>query len=243
MVPVLVLVLVSLLVWAGWEWSNISQEFSVIWLFPGPLALTAIALVILLLLCSTKVIWPPRRRGSDYTQWAAECEASSARATTLALFIAVIGGTVAWGSLRASLLSLETGVPEMIRADGVVLLCVNDLRQSSATMQFRSIGGGRARITELGLFIKTTVAREREFLSFPFNPVIEIGGDATKTFPDIQSFNSVFGPTLADELKKQNSKPEEIELISVEIRYTDVLNRSRHPRDKLYKLDPERREC
>lgn len=241
----------GLVVWFVWDWNEILAELSLPWIFPGALALTAIVLLILTILSFTGWIWPPAppsvqlpnpSASEAYAKWAAECEATSARATAIALFIGVIGGAVAWGSLKASLLSYEA-IPEQVRGEGSVLICRNDLKRSTAQIRIRTIGSGRARITDLGVFVQIKDERETELFSHPISPVLEIAGDDSKSLPGIENFNRVLGPKLDGMAKEKRTQPEQIELIRLEPRYTDMLRKSRTPEDKRYKVNIFVRTC
>jgi hypothetical protein len=149
--------------------------------------------------------------------------------------VGVVGGAIAWASLRASLLSYET-VPDQIRAEGGVSLCVADTRQSSIFIKLRAFGSGRARITGLGVYLKVTDEKEEELFSYPISRILEIGGDDPKPLQE-DNFQKVFRPKLHDKLKEKQMEAKDIEAISVEPRYSDMLKTPRTPEGKRYKLE------
>ncbi|MBI4588011.1 MAG: hypothetical protein HY725_04180 [Candidatus Rokubacteria bacterium] len=222
------LVFVALPVW--WFWAELLAEIPSLRPFRVALALTCILLLALLVGCWTGFLWPwrPQANPLPLDQWADVAQVVGARATIIALFIGVLGGALAWGSLKASLAPFQP-TPGVVRAEGKVVLIHADPGQSSATVLIRTIGRGRVRITDVGVYVEYIEVdgkkrKEKELFSFPLN--MDMSGDSVRAIPG-EGFQQVFRAKLRDVFLLAD--PRRIERVTAEPRYEDIMGTGRTP--------------
>ncbi len=230
-------VVVVVLVW--WFWDELLPEIP-LRPFRVAFVLTLILSGALALACWTGFLWPRRPDPPQLQEWAARAQVVGARATTIALFIGLLGGALAWGSLKASLAPFQP-TPGVVRAEGKVVLVQADPGRSSATVLIRTIGRGRARITDVGMYIEYVELdgkkrKEVELFSFPLN--MDMRGDDVRRI-SADGFQQIFRAKLRDAFLLAD--PKRIERVTAEPRYEDIMGTARTPSGgNRYGLDLEK---
>ena len=200
----------------------------------------------LILLCVYHYVWPEAHpqatKGEltelDYVRWAARNQATGVRATTLALFVAIIGGALAWGSLKTSMLALDFHpMPDEIVVEGEAALAQN-IAKSALEMRIRAEGFGKASVTELNIYIIRRNEKERLLVTLVLkDPLLIEGNYEGSTTPTPVKRDRYDESSLVQAWTDCNCNVKNIENIKVEPIYENMWGQDKTPKGKRYSLD------